>query len=91
MVLGGMPKIVDAYVNGRVFKFNLAIKQKKPCFVPCVLFDPDDEVKDHLEQLQTTDQLVWLQGRISSYDFEYEGKPRRKIEIITYPKSIRTI
>ena len=87
----GIGKIVDSYANGRVFKFNLAVKQEKPCFVPCVLFDPDDEIKDHLQQLQTTEQLVWLQGRIASYEFEYQGKTRRKIDIITYPKAIKTI
>jgi hypothetical protein len=87
----GIGKISDIYVNGRVMKFTFAIKQEKPCYVPCVLFDPDDEVKEFVDKLQTSEQFVSLQGRVSSYDFEYQGKPIRKIEVITYAGSIKTI
>ncbi len=61
----GIGKIVDVYLNGKVLKFNLAIQQEKPCYVPCVLFHPDDEVKQFVEQLQTRRQVVWLQGRVA--------------------------
>ena len=90
-LFAGIGKIVDAYLNGRVFKFNLIIQQKRPCFVPCVLFDPTDEVKEFIQNLQTTEQLVWVQGKVASYEFESHGKTIRKIEVVTFPKSIITI
>jgi len=87
----GIGKIVETSVNGRVLKFTFAIKQEKPCYVPCLLFDPDDKVKEFVNQLQTSEQTISLQGRISSYDFEYQGRTIRKIEIVTYAGSIKTI
>ena len=87
----GIGKIADTYVNGRVLKFTLAINQEKPCYVPCLLFDPDDKVKEFVEQLQTSKQVLSLQGRITSYDFEYQGRTIRKIEVVTYAGSIKTI
>jgi hypothetical protein len=90
-VFVGIGKIVDVYPNGRVLKFTLAINQEKPCYVPCLLFDPDDEVNEFIDQLQSTEQIVSLQGRISSYDFQYQGKTIRKIDVVTYAGSIKTI
>ena len=87
----GIGKIVETTENGRVLKFTLAIKQEKPCFIPCLLFDPDDKVKEFVNQLQTSEQIVWLQGRLSSYEFEYQGRTIRKIEVVTYAGSIKTI
>jgi hypothetical protein len=87
----GIGKIVDAYENGRVLKFTLSVQQEKPCNVPCLIFDPDSEVKRYISQAQTKHNVVWLQGRLSSYEFESRGKSVRKIEVITYPKSIKLI
>ena len=87
----GIGKIIETYVNGRVLKFTLSINQEKPCLVPCFIFDPDDEVKRFVEQLQSSEQLISLQGRISSYEYEYQGKTIRKIEVLTYAGNIKTI
>ncbi len=87
----GIGKIVEPTVNGRVLKFALAVQQEKPCHVPCLLFDPTDEVKELVEQLQAKKQTVWLQGRLSSYEFEHKGRTIRKIEVVTYAGGIRTI
>lgn len=87
----GIGRIVDSSLNGRALKFTLQIQQEKPCYVPCLLFDPSDEVKEFVAQLQTTGQVVWLQGRIASYEFEYQGKTIRKIEVVSYAGNIKTI
>jgi hypothetical protein len=87
----GIGRIADIKANGRVLKFTLDVQQERPCHAPCILFDPDDEVKKFMEELQKTKQLVWLQGRISSNEFEYQGKTIRRTEILTYANSIRTI
>ncbi len=80
----GIGKIIDVHINGKVLKFTLAIKQEKPCYVPCLIFDPNDRTKDSMETLKASEQIVSLQGKISSYDFEYQGRIIRKIEVITY-------
>ncbi len=66
----GIGKITNAYENGRVLKFTLDIKQERPCSVPCLIFDPDDEIKGFIKQAQSDQQLVWLKGKISTYEFE---------------------
>ena len=83
--------ICDAYSNGKVLNFNLAVKQEKPCTVPCVLFNPDDEDIKHLENLQTDKKLVCLEGRIATYEFENRGRKRKKVYIATHIKRIKTI
>ena len=87
----GVGKIMDVSVNGRVLKYNLFVQQERPCYVPCLIFDPDDEIKASLEQLQSSEQVVWLQGRIASSEFESKGRIIRKIEVLTYGKSIKKI
>lgn len=87
----GIGKIVDSAENGRVLRFNLAIQQQRPCFVPCILFDPTDDVKESLDQLQTKNQVVWLQGRVAMNEFEYQGRTIRKIQVVTYANGIRPI
>ena len=87
----GVGKICNISINGRILKFNLAIKQEKPCSVPCVLFDPDDDVKKNMEQFEKSKKLVWLHGRASTYEFEYHGKPVKKFEIVAYANSIKPI
>ncbi len=90
-IFAGVGKIIGVSLNGKVLKFNLAILQEKPCYVPCVLFDPNDEVMKFIEQLQAKGNVVSLQGRVSSYEFESNGRTIRKIDIVTFPKSIRPI
>ena len=87
----GIGKIVDCYFNGKILKFNLATSQAKPYFIPCLIFDPKTAVKKFVENLQSTKKVVWLQGKIASYEFEHRGKTIRKIDIITYANSIKTI
>jgi hypothetical protein len=87
----GLGKIADIAVNGRVLKFDLAIQQEKPCFVPCILFDPTDEVKEYFDQLQTKQQVVWLQGRVAMNEFEYQGRTIRKIQVITYANGVKAV
>jgi hypothetical protein len=87
----GIGKIADTSLNGRVLKFNLCVQQQKPCLVPCVLFDPTDEAKAFVDELQTGQQVVWLRGRVASYEFEYQGRIIRKIQVVTYARSIKPI
>jgi hypothetical protein len=87
----GIGTIGDAYEQGRVLKFTLSIQQEKPCHVPCLLFDPDSEIKRVISQIQTEHHVVWVHGRIASYEFESRGTSVRKIEVITYAKGIKPI
>ena len=90
-LFAGVGKIIDVKMNGKVLKFNLSIIQKRPCIIPCVIFDPDIEDKDYVGGLQLADQVVWLKGILASNEFEYKGKQIRKIELLTYANSIKPI
>jgi hypothetical protein len=90
-LFAGIGKIVDVNQNGKALKFTLATEQEKPCYIPCLIFNPTDEVKEKIEQLRSIEQAVWLQGKVSSYEFEYQGRTIRKIEIVTFANSIKTI
>ncbi len=87
----GIGTISDVYLNGKVLRFNLTIQQKKPATIPCVLFDPTDEINDFINSLQTSKKLVSLKGKLSSYEFESKGKTRFKIDVVTYAKGIEQI
>lgn len=88
----GIGRIVDASLDGKALRFSLAIRQGEKLYrVPCLVFDPDQETKELVEQLQASEQIVWLQGRITVYEYEYQGKARRKIEVLTYARSIKVI
>lgn len=87
----GVGKICDVNINGRLLKFNLAVNQEKPCSVPCVLFDPDEEVRKNLEQIEESSMSVWVQGKSSTYEFESNGKTIKRFEIMVYPSNIRPI
>ena len=65
--------------------------QEKPCNIPCLIFSPNDEAKEFVENLQTTGEAVWLQGKLISNEYEYNGKTIRNISIVTYPRSIKLI
>lgn len=90
-IFAGVGKIMNMYTNGKVLKFDLSILQKRPCIIPCLIFDTSDEVKSLIQELQTTEQTVWLKGIVASNEFEYKGKTIRKIEILTYANSIRSV
>ena len=90
-IFTGIGKIEDTSMNGRVLKFTFDVFQDKPCKIPCVLFDPNDEVKELIRQLQVKKKLVWLQGKAASYEFDYNDKTIRKLEIIAYHKNIKEI
>ena len=87
----GIGKITNAYENGRVLKFTLDIKQERPCRVPCLIFDPDDEIKGFIKQAQTNENSVWLKGKVSTYEFESKGRKVSKVDVISHPKSIQII
>ena len=87
----GVGKISNVQLNGRIMKFNFAIKQEKTCNVPCVLFDPDEDFKKFIKELETFNCFVWLRGKAASYEFESQGRTINKLEIVTYANSIKTI
>ena len=90
-IFAGIGKICEVHLNSKVLKFTLSVKQEKPCLVPCVLFDTSDDVVRFLEKLQSSGKTIWLQGRIASYEFEYNGKTIRKVEIVSHPRNIKPI
>ena len=83
--------IKDAYENGRVLKFTLSINQQKPCNLPCLIFNPDDEIRDFIKQAQSQQKVVWLKGKLSTYEYEFKGKKVVKVDVISHPKSIHII
>ena len=87
----GIGTIVDVDMNGKALKFNLSLQQDRPCVIPCIIFDPNNEIKELLAQSEATVQTVWLQGRIISNEYEFNGKTVRKISVMTYPSNIRPI
>jgi len=87
----GIGTIEEVDMNGKVLKFNLSLQQEKPCVVPCIIFDPNEEIKAALAQSEATMQTVWLQGRIISNDYEFNGRTVRKISVMTYPSLIRPV
>jgi hypothetical protein len=87
----GVGKICDVNINGKRLRFNLAVKQEKPCSVPCVLFDPDDDAKKSMEQFEKSNRLVWLHGRAMSYEYDFQGRTVRKFEIVAYANSIKPV
>ena len=87
----GIGKIVDAYENGRVFKFTLSINQHKPCNLPCLIFNPDDEIRAFIKQAISGQKTVWLKGKLSTYEYDFKGKKGIKVDVISHPKSIQII
>ena len=87
----GIGKINDAYENGRVFKFTLSINQQKPCNLPCLIFNPDDEIRAFIKQAQSNQKVVWLKGKLSTYEYDFKGKKVVKVDVISHPKSIQII
>lgn len=87
----GVGIITDAFENGRILKFTLAVNQERPCNVPCLIFDPDQKIKDFIEQVRKEQKFVWLKGKISTYEYEFKGKKGVKVEVVSHPKTIIVI
>ena len=75
----GVGIIEDVQKKGRVLNFNFCLQQDMPCAIPCVVFNPNDEIEEFVERIQTSRRAVWLQGRIYCNDYEYNNKTVRKI------------
>jgi hypothetical protein len=87
----GIGTITDVNYNGRALKFKLNLLQDKPCVVPCLLIDPSEQFKAYIEELLTSEEAVWLQGKISFSEYDYKGQPRRSFQILTFEKGIKAI
>jgi hypothetical protein len=87
----GIGRIIGVESNDKVLKFTFSVQQESPCVIPCVLFYPKEEAKQHIEQLFGSNQLVWLQGRITVSEYESHGRTFRNVEIVTYANSIKAI
>ena len=87
----GVGTIVDVQANAKVLKFDLSLQQDKQCNVPCVVFNPDTEAANLIDNLQVTGEPVWLQGKISVNEFENNGKTYKYISIVVYPRNIKPL
>ena len=87
----GIGKIVDVKLNGKVLKFGFVISQERPCYLSCLIFNPNDETAERIKQLQASKQTVWLQGKLSCSKLENPGITIIKTEVVTYAGSIRPI
>ena len=84
-------KILEVNQDGKVLRFVLTIREKKPCNLPCLIFNPNEEVTRLLDQLKSTAGLVSVKGRLLSDEFEYQGRLIRKVEVVTYPQSVTAL
>ena len=87
----GIGTIVDVDTSGRALKFNFSLKQERPCVIPCLVFEPDEEIKDFVSQSEACVQTVWLRERVIVNEFDNNGKTIRKIAVVTYPSNIKPI
>jgi len=87
----GIGTIVDVDTSGRALKFNFSLKQERPCVIPCLVFEPDNEIKDFVSQSEACVQTVWLRGRVIANEFDNNGNTIRKIAVVTYPSNIKPI
>ena len=87
----GIGTIVDVDTSGRALKFNFSLKQERPCVIPCLVFEPDEEIKDFVSQSEACVQTVWLRGRVIANEFDNNGNTIRKIAVVTYPSNIKPI
>src|SRR5438552_3465964 len=87
----------NAVVRGKekkVLVFTVATKQANGdsgvsvCHVPCVVFNPSDE----LQQLLTTrgkGLMVELQGKVNASRFDPAAEPRANAEVLVFTKSLQ--
>ena len=87
----GIGTIVDVDTSGRALKFNFSLKQERPCVIPCLVFEPDEEIKDFVSQSEACVQTVWLRGRVIANEFDNNGNTIKKIAVVTYPSNIKPI
>ena len=76
----------------RILKFTLAISEnnsrdgkQRTDYVPCIIYNPLDEVLDMLSQ----GQEIELQGRVKTFSFEIAGEKIYKTEVVINPKSLK--
>ncbi|MBT4364583.1 MAG: hypothetical protein HOC71_07895 [Candidatus Latescibacteria bacterium] len=87
----GIGTIIDVDTSGRALKFNFSLKQERPCVIPCLVFEPDEEIKDFVSQSEACVQTVWLRGRVIANEFDNNGNTIKKIAVVTYPSNIKPI
>ena len=87
----GIGRIVSVESNDKVMRFTFSVEQEKPCEIPCVIFYPNQVAKEHMEKLLHSKQLVWLQGRIVTSEYESHGKKYRNVEVVAYVSGIKAI
>lgn len=87
----GVGNIIDVQISGKVMKFNLSLQQDKPCAIPYILIDPADEIIDKISDFESEEQVVWLQGKISCSEYEYNGRTVKKIVLYPYARSMKPI
>ncbi len=87
----GIGKIVDVQTYGKVLKFNFSLLQDNPCIIPCVVFNPTENAKEGTADLESTGQLVWMQGKLSCNEYEYKGNTVRQIVLLPYINSTKII
>ena len=56
----GVGKIDNVRENGTILRFDLNIRQKKPCVVPCASFNPTRKFTDFINRLQNTGKPVFV-------------------------------
>lgn len=84
-------KIVDVKNDGKHLKFSLSTWQEKPCFIPCVIFNPKSKDKDYINQLLDSKLMIWLQGWLINYEVRIHGTKIATIEIATSVYNIKEI
>lgn len=87
----GKGKIIDVSLSEKVLRFNLTIQQKNPCIVPCVIINPDNKAHDQINKLHDSGQTVLITGRLSSFEFEHNGKTIRKLDLLTFTNNIEVL
>lgn len=93
----GSGKIIRAnLIEGekRILKFTLAISEnntrdekQRTDYVPCIIYNPLDEVLDMLSQ----GQEVELSGKVKTFSFKIAGEKIYKTEVVINPKSLKIL
>ncbi len=83
-VFVGVGRIKDVKSWSKVLSFGFVIQQAKPTYVPCVTFDTSEKTEEYLIDFETSGKLVWLQGRLSSHEFEIIPQQGISVKSIGY-------
>jgi len=78
----------------RILKFTLAISEnnsrdgkQRTDYVPCVIYNPLDEVLD----MVSGGQQIELSGKVKTFSFEIAGEKTYKTEVMVNPKSLKIL